>query len=363
MKHIEECIDCSSEYGQKYLAIVSRDDTDVATQVHHIVPVAYFKDVLGVAECRKKGTPDMDPDNLVKLSVGKHLLAHYYLMKCAKKCIKAQMVNAFMCTYKTTSVEGITEEEVIARMAELDAEYASLKDGKRPHKDEIRISNGHNSHRVTKWIDGEKNGAYVVYDNEGRITELGKYGSSMKIRLRYFSDYSCIFGKYAKYYSPNELVSIYIAFDISSKLFASFLIDSDLFFVQENTTRGTRNSVRLCDYNGHSGRLDFRYEFKTPKSKSSDDGISIKDNERVMSWARKMSLSSETYGTLSSILDFIKTNKSICKNMYKNLADNPVLKELSSRAYEKSNVITEILSTVHEYVSDGVIPVELNIAA
>ena len=363
MKHIEECIDCSSEYGQKYLAIVSRDDTDVATQVHHIVPVAYFKDVLGIAECRKKGTPDMTPDNLVKLSVGKHILAHYYLMKCAKKCIKAQMVNAFMCTYKTTSVEGITEEDVIARMAEVDAEYATLKDGKRPHKDEIRISNGKNSHCVTKWLDGEKNGAYFVYDNDGRITELGKYGSSMKIRLRYFSDYSCIFGKYAKYYSTNELVTIDIAFDISSKLFGLLTIDSDGFFVQEVTKRGTRNSVHLCDYNGHSGRLDFRYEFKTSKFKSRDDGISIKDNDRVMAWVKKMSLSSEIYDTLASILDFIGTNKSICKNMYKNLADNHVLKELSSRAYEKSNVITEILSTLHEYVSDGVIPVELNIAA
>ena len=282
MKYIEDCIDCGSEYGKKYIALVSSDDTVQATQLHHIVPVAYYRDVLGVTECRKKGSPDMDPDNLVKLSVGKHLLAHYYLMKCAKKCIKAQMVNAFMCTYNTTSVEGITEEDVIARMEEVDAEYASLKDGKRPHKDEIRISNGQNTHRVTKWVDGEKKGAYVVYDNEGRIKELGKYGCRMKVKLYYFSDYSCIFGKYAKYYSPNELVLIDIVFDITSKLSGTISVWSDSFFVQETTTRGIRNSVHLCDYNGHSGRIDLRYEFKTPKGKSRDDGISIKDNARVM---------------------------------------------------------------------------------
>lgn len=93
-KYIEEAIDIKSPYAKKYLKIVSRADIGDKTEDHHIVPVAYFEDVLGLKGCRKAYSPDMDSSNIVSLSPGRHLLAHYYLYKCARKCIRPQMASA-----------------------------------------------------------------------------------------------------------------------------------------------------------------------------------------------------------------------------------------------------------------------------
>ena len=176
MKYIEDAIDMDNEYAHKYLALVSVCDKDCATHLHHIVPVAYFRDVLGIKECRFSGSPDMDPENLVHLSVGRHMLAHFYLMKCARKCIKAQMINAFQLSYNTTDSSKITEEEVLARMNEIDAEYRMYKDGKRPHKDGAAFSRTKFGTSYVSWKDGEKNGPYISRNSDGMIVKMGYNG-------------------------------------------------------------------------------------------------------------------------------------------------------------------------------------------
>ena len=94
MKYIEQAIDLESPWAKKYLELVSRPDKCAVREVHHIVPVAFYEDVLGVVSTRQSGSPDMNPENLVELSGGHHLLAHYYLYRCARQCIKVQMASA-----------------------------------------------------------------------------------------------------------------------------------------------------------------------------------------------------------------------------------------------------------------------------
>ena len=359
MVYINECIDSETEFGKKYLSLVSKDDEVMATHLHHIVPVAYFKDVLGISECRKKGSPDMDPDNLVKLSVEKHLLAHYYLMKCAKKCIKAQIVNAFMCTYKTTSVDGITEDDVLARMTELDAEYAALKNGKRPHKDEITMSNGKNTHRITRWLNGEKYGPYVVYDNKGRIKELGKYGTEIKIRLFYFDEYQYNYYDKKNPYINDELVEILVDIGLGGKLKGSIMLHSNGFSIEEYIFgKGPTAHIHLFqDYNDDNRLTNF-YEFKPPSRRYSGF-IPHKDTERYTSLLNKTVFSDEIYKVIASIIEWIATCKEVCPHMYSKLAKDHVLKTLAVRTESKSKDITEIISTVNEYVNSKVIPCEL----
>ena len=182
MKYLEEAIDTGCEYGKKYMELVSNDDKCAYTEEHHIVPVAFFRDVLGITTCRQASSPDMDRKNLVKLSKGHHLLAHYYLMKCARKCIRTQMVNAFRCTYKTGSVSEITEADVLARMKEIDRAYAKLKDGKVPHKDGVTGTVTKTSTSVCEWKDGKKVGRYVKKDRRGEIVELGDHDTGMRLR-------------------------------------------------------------------------------------------------------------------------------------------------------------------------------------
>ena len=121
--YITDAIHTKSLYGKKYLELVSHADNTTYVHVHHIVPVAFYSDVLHIPACRKPDSVDMNPANLVALSRGHHLLAHYYLMKCAKPCISIQMANAFKFIYNATDVTQITEIDVIRRMKEIDTEY------------------------------------------------------------------------------------------------------------------------------------------------------------------------------------------------------------------------------------------------
>lgn len=356
MVYINECIDSETEFGKKYLSLVSKDDELMATHLHHIVPVAYFKDVLGISECRKKGSPDMDPDNLVKLSVGKHLLAHYYLMKCAKKCIKAQMVNAFMCTYKTTSVDGITEEDVLARMAELDAEYAALKNGKRPHKDEITISNGKNTHRLTRWLNGEKYGTYVVYDNNGRIKELGKYGTHIKIRLFYIDEYP--YNLPVSKYAQNELVHILVDVGMLGGNFTGMSFWSDnLFSLDESNVRGGYRAIFKS--NADDSRVKRGYVFQKSRYQLNNKFYYDIDTATINSELLKCKFHDETYEIVASIMGMIRTCKEVCPHMYKNLCKDIVLNKVASKAKTKHKDVEEMLLSVKEYVSSKVIPCEL----
>lgn len=102
--------------------------SDIPSHTHHIIPVAYFRHVLKIKDCRRLGCLDMSEDNLVELSVGQHLLAHYYLMKSARHCIKNAMERAFACMYNTSDISAITEADVLARIHEIEAEYRRIKD-------------------------------------------------------------------------------------------------------------------------------------------------------------------------------------------------------------------------------------------
>lgn len=73
MKYIEEAIDTVSEYGRKYLELVSRGDYGDNLEVHHIVPVAYFADVLGIKECRTSKSPEVFVRNSYKELVGQRI--------------------------------------------------------------------------------------------------------------------------------------------------------------------------------------------------------------------------------------------------------------------------------------------------
>ena len=126
VKYLNDAIDTNSEYGKKYIRLVSHADTNTCVEGHHIVPVAYYKHVLHISNCRTKGSIDTETSNMVNLSKGHHLLAHYYLMKCAKQCISYYMECAFKQSYKTTDVSDITERDVIRRIPDIDAAYNNL---------------------------------------------------------------------------------------------------------------------------------------------------------------------------------------------------------------------------------------------
>lgn len=132
-KYIEEAIDLKSPYAKKYLKIVSRADIGRKTEDHHIVPVAYFEDVLGLKGCRKAYSPDMDRSNIVSLSPGRHLLAHYYLYKCSRKCIRPQMASAVSMMFSLKDLDKriseLTERQAkeIANAKEEAKEFSGWK--------------------------------------------------------------------------------------------------------------------------------------------------------------------------------------------------------------------------------------------
>lgn len=182
MKYIEEAIEVSSEYGRKYLELVSRGDYGDNLEVHHIVPVAYFADVLGIKECRTSKSPDMARENLVSLSRGHHVLAHFYLAKCARKCIAVQMRNAFCLTFQTTDFSSVTEKDVLSRIREIDREYRKMKSMKKEHKDGIEIRRTKTCVSMNKWEDGKPVGISMKWGADGTIREVEDHGSGITLQ-------------------------------------------------------------------------------------------------------------------------------------------------------------------------------------
>lgn len=167
--YFDEILDPEAPGVDKYISLVSNPDSGKDTEVHHIVPVAYFKDVLGRTDCRMAGAPDMNPVNLVPLSKGRHVLAHFYLAKYAKKCIAVQMRNAFCQTYQTTDFSKVTEEEVLSRIDEINAEYARLKNAKKEHKDGVEIRRTKTSVSLNNWKDGKRTGISAHWGVNGNL--------------------------------------------------------------------------------------------------------------------------------------------------------------------------------------------------
>lgn len=78
-----------NEYLERYINLInsnlSTESKPFITQQHHIVPVHVFK--------YKKMPIDNSINNLVNLKFSDHLLAHYYLMRCANNT-RVELANA-----------------------------------------------------------------------------------------------------------------------------------------------------------------------------------------------------------------------------------------------------------------------------
>ena len=82
--HLADCIDLDNPYAQKYIELISTPDVENEVEEHHIVPVAFYKYVLGCEKTRLVSSLDMVPENIVSLSKEHHITAHYYLARCIK---------------------------------------------------------------------------------------------------------------------------------------------------------------------------------------------------------------------------------------------------------------------------------------
>lgn len=105
----------------KYIEIVSKEETQaLLTEKHHIVPVSYFK--LTNQEI------DNSAENIVKLSIYNHLLAHYYLYNCAKTgALKSRLALAFVRMKSGQQSHLLTLDE--ASFIEALPRYAELIEG------------------------------------------------------------------------------------------------------------------------------------------------------------------------------------------------------------------------------------------
>lgn len=117
MDYLSRAIDLNSKWSKKYIKLVSSSDRGDSLEIHHIVPVAFYEIVLGNSYTRHSDSIDMKKENLVSLSRGHHLLAHYYLYKCAMPCIKAAMAGALSMMLKgrdlNERLSELTEKQVL----------------------------------------------------------------------------------------------------------------------------------------------------------------------------------------------------------------------------------------------------------
>jgi hypothetical protein len=170
-----------SPYAKKYLELVSKPSTCKFTEDHHIVPVAYFVDVMGISDVRRPGSLDMAKENIVTLSKGRHLLAHYYLVRCAQKCIRSQMVNAFRRMYNDR--DKWDDKEVLKKSKEIDRFYRSLKGKKIPHKDGTEEVSRDNLVSTRQWKDGANVGLELKRRPNGKFVEITDHDMGLKIRV------------------------------------------------------------------------------------------------------------------------------------------------------------------------------------
>ena len=82
--HLADCIDLENPYAQKYIELIATPDAGTDVERHHIVPVAFYRYVLGCEKTRLVSSSDMVPENIIQLAKEHHILAHYYLARCIK---------------------------------------------------------------------------------------------------------------------------------------------------------------------------------------------------------------------------------------------------------------------------------------
>lgn len=167
--YLIDCIDLDSPDAPKYIGTVSVPDSCRHSDIHHIVPVAYYEDVLGETVTRRAKSPDMHPDNLVRLSKGHHLKAHYYLSRCALPCILPQMACAF--SKMVRNKEYRDEESVLALVEEMDAYYENLMENGIPIKDGELVRQCPNCTSRTEYLSGKEVGYYAKWNREGILSE------------------------------------------------------------------------------------------------------------------------------------------------------------------------------------------------
>ena len=114
--YLPDCIDMSSTFAEKYIELTC-SGCDLGNVIHHIVPVYFFKRVLGLKTVRQKATGnhkaslDMAPDNLSRLTKVQHLVAHYYLHKCSVPELKRSSDRAFMTMFNTIGQALLNDSE------------------------------------------------------------------------------------------------------------------------------------------------------------------------------------------------------------------------------------------------------------
>ena len=131
-KYILSCIDMENPYASKYVREVEYGDENEGV-THHIVPVYFFKKVLNIKKLRVKGTDkrrgsvDMQPENLMIISKARHLVMHYYLYKSSVVELRDSAMNAFAFMFENGGMETIScSKEYSHLLDEMKMEYDTL---------------------------------------------------------------------------------------------------------------------------------------------------------------------------------------------------------------------------------------------
>ena len=163
---INECL-IENEYSRKYTELIrnAHYEDGVYTQKHHIIPKNYFK---------HRGIDiDNSESNLVRLSYKDHILAHYYLYKCAvRDDDKLGNLYALLLMLKNIGIhhKQCDIDEVINCLSDVNKLYSEYRDmlskiaservGElnsffgRKHNDVTRLTIGtKNSKQVTMIVD------------------------------------------------------------------------------------------------------------------------------------------------------------------------------------------------------------------
>jgi hypothetical protein len=117
-KDFKKCFDTESEWCLKYAAILVRGIKNRKLEYaegHHVVPASFYG---------KRRTVYSDENNLVTLSYGEHLYAHYCAAQCGIGRMQEIMANAFFFMYKlaVTGKRPVLpeEKEFIESLSELE---------------------------------------------------------------------------------------------------------------------------------------------------------------------------------------------------------------------------------------------------
>ncbi len=139
-----------NEYLDKYcLLVVNNLQTQynsLKTQQHHIIPRLYFKN---------NNLPlDNSKANIINLLYKDHMLAHFYLMKCAKEEVfKYKMAYAVQFV---TTAKNITERELLLKLDFYQECYEIMQEGKKHYK---------HSEQIKQKLSNNRKNRVCIYKN------------------------------------------------------------------------------------------------------------------------------------------------------------------------------------------------------